>query len=97
MTDLEFLNGEAKIASAFAPEGAQLAVVLSARSDRYDVLVGQNAAARLLSCQEALACIMGAGGAFASVAHFSPISEPRVDLNEKRVGIVVAKDFSNIC
>lgn len=71
MTDLDFLNGEAKLASAFAPEGAQLAVVLSTRPDRYHVLVGQSVVAQLLSRSEALACIMGAGGAFASVAEMS--------------------------
>ena len=66
MNELDFLNNEARIASAFAPEGAQLAVVASLRPDRYDgVLVGKNAVARLLTRSEALACIMGAGGAFA--------------------------------
>ena len=66
MNELDFLNNEARIASAFAPEGAQLAVVASLRPDRYDgVLVGKNAVARLLARSEALACIMGAGGAFA--------------------------------
>lgn len=44
---------------------AHLAVVASSRPDRYDVLVGTNAVARLLTRSEALACIMGAGGAFA--------------------------------
>ena len=66
MNELDFLNNEARIASAFAPEGAQLAVVASLRPDRYDgVLVGKNAVARLLARSEALACIMGAGGASA--------------------------------
>ena len=65
MTEIEFLNNEARIASAFAPEGAKLAVVASSRSSRYDVLVGKNAVARLLTRSEALACIMGAGGASA--------------------------------
>ena len=66
MNQLDFLNNEARIASAFAPEGAQLAVVASLRPDRYDgVLVGKNAVARLLARSEALACIMGAGGASA--------------------------------
>ena len=66
MNELDFLNNEARIASAFAPEGAQLAVVASLRPDRYDgVLVGKNAVARLLTRSEALACIMGAGGASA--------------------------------
>ena len=66
MNELDFLNNEARIASAFAPEGAQVAVVASLRPDRYDgVLVGKNAVARLLTRSEALACIMGAGGAFA--------------------------------
>ena len=66
MNELDFLNNEARIASAFAPEGAQLAVVASLRPDRYDgVLVGKNAVARLLTRSEALACIRGAGGAFA--------------------------------
>ena len=69
MNELDLLNKEARIASAFAPEGAQLAVVASLRPDRYDgVLVGKNAVARLLTRSEALACIMGAGGAFASLA-----------------------------
>ena len=36
MNELDFLNNEARIASAFAPEGAQLAVVASLRPDRYD-------------------------------------------------------------
>ena len=36
MTEIEFLNNEARIASAFAPEGAKLAVVASSRSSRYD-------------------------------------------------------------
>ena len=66
MNELDFLNNETRIASAFAPEGAQLAVVASLRPDRYDgVLVGKNAVARLLTRSEALACIMGAGGASA--------------------------------
>ena len=66
MNELDFLNNEARIASAFAPEGAQLAVVASLRPDRYDgVIVGKNAVARLLARSEALACIMGAGGASA--------------------------------
>ena len=66
MNELDFLNNEARIASAFAPEGAQLAVVATLRPDRYDgVLVGKNAVARLLTRSEALACIMGAGGASA--------------------------------
>lgn len=64
MNELDFLNNEARIASAFAPEGAQLAVAASSRPDRYDVFVGTNAVARLLTRSEALACIMGAGGAF---------------------------------
>ena len=69
MNELDFLNNEARIASAFAPEGAQLAVVASLRPDRYEiVLIGKNVAARLLTRSEALACIMGAGGAFASYA-----------------------------
>ena len=65
MNELDFLNNEARIASAFAPEGAQLAVVASLRPNRYDVLIGKNAAARLLTRSEFLVCIMGAGGAFA--------------------------------
>ena len=65
MNELDFLNNEARIASAFAPEGAHLAVVASSRLDRYDVLVGKNTVARLLARSEALACIMGAGGASA--------------------------------
>lgn len=36
MNELEFLNNEARIASAFAPEGAHLAVVASSRPGRYD-------------------------------------------------------------
>ena len=69
MNELDFLNNEAGIASAFAPEGAQVAVVASSRPDRYDgVLIGKNVVARLLTRSEALACIMGAGGAFASLA-----------------------------
>ena len=36
MNELDFLNNEARIASAFAPEGAQVAVVASSRPDRYD-------------------------------------------------------------
>lgn len=36
MNELDFLNNEARIASAFAPEGAQLAMVASLRPDRYD-------------------------------------------------------------
>ena len=36
MNELDFLNNEARIASAIAPEGAQLAVVASLRPDRYD-------------------------------------------------------------
>ena len=36
MSELDFLNNEARIASAFAPEGAQVAVVVSLRPDRYD-------------------------------------------------------------
>ena len=43
MNELDFLNNEARIASA----------------------IGKNVAARLLTRSEALACIMGAGGAFA--------------------------------
>ena len=54
MNELDFLNNEARIASAFAPEGAQLAVAASSRPDRYDVLVGTNAVARLLTRSEAL-------------------------------------------
>ena len=65
MNELDFLNNEARIASAFAPEGAHLAVVASSRLDRYDVLVGKNTVARLLTRSEALAVSMGAGGAFA--------------------------------
>ena len=34
MNELDFLNNEARIASAFAPEGAHLAVVASSRPDR---------------------------------------------------------------
>lgn len=64
MNELDFLNNEARIASAIAPEGAQVAVVASSR----DVLVGKNTVARLLTRSEALACIMGAVGAFASLA-----------------------------
>ena len=71
MNELDFLNNEARIASAFAPEGAQLAVVASLRPDRYDILIGKNVAARLLTRSEALACIMGAGGAFA-IMHSKP-------------------------
>ena len=70
MNELDFLNNEARIASAFAPEGAKLAVVASSRSSRYDVLVGKNAVARLLTRSEALACIMGAGGAFMTMKSF---------------------------
>ena len=68
MNELDFLNNEARIASAFAPKDAQVAVVASSRPDRYDVLVGKSAVARLLTRPEALACIMGAGGAFAVCA-----------------------------
>ena len=71
MNELDFLNNEARIASSFASEGAQLAVVASSRPGRYDVLVGTNAVARLLARPEALACVMGAGGAFA-IMHSKP-------------------------
>ena len=37
MNELDFLNNEARIASAFAPDGAQVAVVASSRPDRHDV------------------------------------------------------------
>ena len=68
MNELDFLNNEARIASAFAPEGAQLAVAASLCPDRHDVLVGKNAVARLQTRSEALTCIMGAGGAFADLS-----------------------------
>ena len=68
MNELDFLNNEARIASAFAPEGAQLAVVASLRPDRYDILVGKSAVARLLTRSEAFACVMGAGGVFAELS-----------------------------
>ena len=73
MNELDFLNNEARIASAFAPEGAQLAVVASLRPDRYDILVGKNAVARLLTRSEALACIMGVVGAFACLAKLKKV------------------------
>ena len=73
MNELDFLNNEARIASAFAPEGAHLAVVASSRPDRYDVLVGKNAVARLLTRSEALACIMGVVGAFACLAKLKKV------------------------
>ena len=34
MNELDFLNNEARIASAFAPEGARVAVVASLRPNR---------------------------------------------------------------
>ena len=73
MNELDFLNNEARIASAFAPEGAQLAVAASSRPDRYDVLVGTNAVARLLTRSEALACVMGAGGVFTCLARLKKV------------------------
>ena len=36
MNELDFLNNEARIASAIAPEGVQVAVVASSRPDRYE-------------------------------------------------------------
>ena len=68
MDELEFLNGEAKIASASAPRGMGIEVCAGARKGRYDVLFGGSPVAKLLGRGEALACIMGIGGALTVLA-----------------------------
>lgn len=68
MNELEFLNGEAKVASAAAPRGIGIEVRAGARGGRYDVLFGGSPVAKLLGRDEALACIMGIGGALTVLA-----------------------------
>ena len=68
MNELEFLNGEAKVASAAAPRGIGIEVRAGAREGRYDVLFGGSPVAKLLGRGEALACIMGIGGALTVLA-----------------------------
>lgn len=63
MTELEFLNGEAKIASMAAPKGLAISVVNSDQEGKFDVLFGGRVVARLLGREEALAAVMGIGGA----------------------------------
>ena len=68
MSELEFLMGEARIASASAPSGLAVTVRGCGKTGRFDVLVGGRIVARFLERPDALACIMGAGGAFAALA-----------------------------
>ena len=68
MSELEFLNGEARIASASAPKGMAIEVRDGGRAGRYDVVFGGRTLARMLGRDEALACVMGAGGALAALA-----------------------------
>ena len=71
MSELEFLEGEARVASAAAPSG--LAVEVRGGADgRYDVLVGGRTVARFLGHEECLAAILGAGGALAVCASREP-------------------------
>lgn len=63
MTELEFLNGEAKIASMAAPKGLAISVVSSDQKGKFDVLFGGRVVARLLGREEALAAVVGIGGA----------------------------------
>lgn len=63
MNELDFLNGEASVASASAPRGMKIHVRRGAAKGRYDVLFGGAAVAKLLSKEATLACIMGIGGA----------------------------------
>ena len=68
MSELEFLQGEALIAAASAPKGVKVEVRDGGKLGRYDILVGGRVVARFLEKQDALACIMGVGGAFAVLA-----------------------------
>lgn len=72
MSELEFLQGEAKIASASAPDGLAIEVVDGGKLGRFDVLFGGKAVARFLERESALACLMGIGGALAVLAHVRP-------------------------
>ena len=68
MSELEFLQGEAQIAAASAPKGIKVEVRDGGKLGRYDILVGGRVVARFLERPDALACLMGVGGAFAVLA-----------------------------
>jgi len=72
VSELEFLKGEAHVASSSAPEGLAVEVRDGGREGRYDVLFGGRAVARLLGKDETLACIMGVGGALAVLGASAP-------------------------
>lgn len=68
MTELEFLQSEAEIAAALAPEGVKVEVRDGGKRGRYDVLVGGRVIAKFLGQSDVLVCLMGVGGAFAGLS-----------------------------